>query len=475
MAPAAAAPPAPPGYKVSEQTTIEAGVEYVKLTGAEPRQSVNIARIAPGAAELRTVLSDDHVAGPVPNLERTSSMCQRVGCLVAVNGDFYGLETGQPLGGVVVGGELQRSPNPAHHQFVVSADGTLSARTLGWSGRIESTDLEPLTLDSVNTVRGADQLVLYSPSYGASTGTNRFGVEIAAVVEQPEGRLQVGQTAVLRIRDYREDAGDTPVPADGVVLSGHGRGAEALQDLWRRVQEGVAGRQLLLRLETDPPASVSIGGTPILVRDGKRWAGPGADSFGGDRHPRTLVGWTAAGEVLLVTVDGRQPGTSVGMTLGEAGDLMIALGATEAINLDGGGSTTFVVRGAVANRPSDRLVRRRGKETIVHAPASGDSVVGNVERPVAVALALVEKAPAAPSRPPADLALDVPEPVAVASPSAPDPASDPEGSVPGLVVGSSDQGSPLLPASLALNIALAGILAGRFVRRRERGAVAGGP
>jgi hypothetical protein len=76
--------------------------------------------------------------------------------------------------------------------------------------------------------------------------------------------------------------------------------------------------------------------------------------FVASRNPRTLAGVTATGELLLVTVDGRRPGFSAGMTLAEAARLMRDLGARDALNLDGGGSTAMIVRGRVVNRPSDR-------------------------------------------------------------------------------------------------------------------------
>ena len=72
------------------------------------------------------------------------------------------------------------------------------------------------------------------------------------------------------------------------------------------------------------------------------------------RQPRTLAGVRADGTTLLVTVDGRRPGWSVGMTLPEAARLMRSLGARDALNLDGGGSSTMTVRGEVVSRPSDR-------------------------------------------------------------------------------------------------------------------------
>ena len=76
------------------------------------------------------------------------------------------------------------------------------------------------------------------------------------------------------------------------------------------------------------------------------------------RNPRTLAGVTATGALLLVTVDGRRPGWSAGMSLADAARLMKSLGARDALNLDGGGSSTMVYGGRVVNRPSDRVGER---------------------------------------------------------------------------------------------------------------------
>lgn len=111
----------------------------------------------------------------------------------------------------------------------------------------------------------------------------------------------------------------------------------------------------------------AVGGHGVLLRDGRIPAAvdsTGAASFARARHPRSAVGWDASGRrLLLVTVDGRQPGYSAGMTLRELARTMHALGATEALNLDGGGSTTLVIARTdgqrratveVLNRPSDK-------------------------------------------------------------------------------------------------------------------------
>ena len=116
----------------------------------------------------------------------------------------------------------------------------------------------------------------------------------------------------------------------------------------------------------------AVGGRPVLLRDGavvSQVDTEGAAGFATTRHPRTAAGVASDGRrLLLVTVDGRQKPYSDGMTLRELADLMLALGARDAINLDGGGSTTMVLKSpatgelTVVNRTSD---------------AAGERAVGN--------------------------------------------------------------------------------------------------
>jgi exopolysaccharide biosynthesis protein len=76
------------------------------------------------------------------------------------------------------------------------------------------------------------------------------------------------------------------------------------------------------------------------------------------RNPRTLAGVTADGNVLLVAVDGRRPGHSVGASFAESAAVMRALGARDALNLDGGGSTGMTVGENLVTRPSDATGER---------------------------------------------------------------------------------------------------------------------
>jgi exopolysaccharide biosynthesis protein len=94
-------------------------------------------------------------------------------------------------------------------------------------------------------------------------------------------------------------------------------------------------------------------------------------TFSTDLHPRTAVAALADGRVLLLTADGRRPPERVGLALEDLAKLLIEMGAVEAINLDGGGSTTMVVKGAVVNFPSDATGERPVSDAIVVRPLPG--------------------------------------------------------------------------------------------------------
>ncbi len=139
-------------------------------------------------------------------------------------------------------------------------------------------------------------------------------------------------------------------------------------DPWIGVPEALdggvrLGNHDLYRTDDDRNSVLrAIGGFPELLKDGA-WVGDlevsARMTFASVRHPRTAFGYRAGADLAwLVVVDGRQPPYSAGMSLPELTDLLSSLGATDALNLDGGGSSSMVVRGRVMNRPSDATGER---------------------------------------------------------------------------------------------------------------------
>ena len=90
--------------------------------------------------------------------------------------------------------------------------------------------------------------------------------------------------------------------------------------------------------------------------------------FHSERHPRTMIGVDRDGLVWLITIDGRQPQVSLGMTFKELQGLATALNLQEALNLDGGGSTTMVVQGKIVNHPSDAAGPRKVSDALLVLP-----------------------------------------------------------------------------------------------------------
>ena len=114
--------------------------------------------------------------------------------------------------------------------------------------------------------------------------------------------------------------------------------------------------------EAGQPVTQAVGGGVILLKDGELPFAPGTGDKA--RHPRTTIGFNDD-EIMLMTVDGRQPGWSIGMRYEDLAVFMKECGMKEALNLDGGGSTTAIVRDVVENRPSDGGLRRNANGVIV--------------------------------------------------------------------------------------------------------------
>jgi hypothetical protein len=346
---------------------------------------VNVLRIAPGTPAA-TPLSNGFVAGTEP-----LSAFAGAGA-AGVNGAYVvttGIGIGDVVGAHVSGGELESEPVEGRSVLLLRAGplGRPQIAALSFDGSVSIGGRTRL-LDGVNRVRGvvwgcgghggdrptqrprhgifctdASELVQLTPRWGARTPAVAGGVEIVVRGGVVSGAPRAG--------------GGTPIPRDGYVLSGSGDAADFLRRASGAVELTTAlrtagGAALLLS-----DLSGAVSGGPRLVERGRVAVRSSAEGFDApglygrfvvSPNPRTMAGVTASGELLLVTVDGRQPSWSAGVSLREAARVMVALGARDALNLDGGGSTTMVVRGRVVNRPSDRGGARAIGDAVVAGP-----------------------------------------------------------------------------------------------------------
>lgn len=221
-----------------------------------------------------------------------------------------------------------------------------------------------LGIHSINTQRQNGEIVLFTPSHRSQTvaqQTSPYATEI--VVTNPSkntNQLSFGDKITGTVSEITRigEAANTVIPENGFVLSAVGGAlAETLSNV-------AVGDQITVDIAIDAKwqdAEYMIGTGPLLVKDGKVNINMNlTSSFVTQRHPRTVVAYSKdRAKVFLVTIDGRQNTYSDGVSLQRIAEYVISLGADRAINLDGGGSTTMLVRNpgygfpALANRPSD--------------------------------------------------------------------------------------------------------------------------
>ncbi len=269
-----------------------------------------------------------------------------------VNGGFFS-RRGPPLGMLVIDGEWIREPWGGRTVLGITQDGRLLMDRLDFRGRVVFSGLGTQRLSALN--RGHDDhdtLVMF---------TRRWG----EVVTGAEGRTRLIVDPSGAVTHKETNGAALRIPDGGFVLSGIGRMAASL-DL---VEVGTA---VTVELETEPEWAElrhAIGGGPRLVKDGRPHITASPERFRPDVYAsarsRTAVGITQAGRLLLVAVESPDNGERDGMTLDELAGTMIKLGAWQAMNLAGGGSTTFVADGRVLNSPSDGAARRVSSALLV--------------------------------------------------------------------------------------------------------------
>jgi len=326
---------------------IAPGLKLTKI-----RQRKPLLRIFVLTADIsRRLTMDVALAGPsLPARATTSDIAKRNGAIAAVNGDF-GSVAGAPINTFQQDGQFVRVSSSPGILFSVSKDEqTVTVGRPEPLATATDSNGRTWTLDRWNDgPLGVGEIGAYTPFGGTlwpppgATCSARL-LPTAPFAPTANG-LGFQQSFTVEQRGCFQSA----LPATGaVVLSALPASDEALQILSLQ-----AGSTVTLEWTLGLTNVWDVmGGSPILVANGRRVVGTCTTSFCSSRNPRTGVGVTADGRILMVVVDGRQARWSVGVSLPKLAAIFRKLGAVSALNLDGGGSSTMVVRGEVVNRPS---------------------------------------------------------------------------------------------------------------------------
>lgn len=332
--------------------------------------------------------------GVLAQRQKLTDVSGELGATVAVNGGFFitadadGYQ-GAPAGIAVYDGKLE-AMDAGSRTGIVLGDGparitrltaTVKVRSGGSVRSVNGINRKPGVVRNCGrpgatptteprqdvTCRTGSELVLFTPRLGAALPT---GDGTQVVLDADDVVTAVGPRGGM-------------VPEGGSVVQGIGTAGEWLAAHARvrsplPVAESVRdadGRRVPLTSRTS-----IVSAAPNLVTDGRTDVDAAAEgvidpadlsfnyAWAEIRQPRTMAGIDRRGRLLLVTVDGRQPGVSEGLTLEEEADLMKSLGAEDAMNLDGGGSTAMASGGTLLNRTSDAAGERADGDFIVAVP-----------------------------------------------------------------------------------------------------------
>ena len=343
-------------------TEIAPGIEHGQVASGSTEEPlrINVLRVDLKRTRLKVVRALDQGLG----VETVSSLAIRHRADAAINGGFFrltGTYRGESTGLLVIDRKLISESHNDRADVGFINEGTATNVIFGhlkYQGEL-SVGRTRHSVNGINRPVASDEMIVFTPEFHRTTLTNPDGVEVV-----------VRRNSVIAVNDL---TGSSRIPPDGFVISAAGKARDWIKQNVRR------GSRLRFTWKIDSidpndttgwhrPYSI-LGAGPQLIKSGRisitHVQEQMAENFATDRHPRTAIGKTADGKLLLVTVDGRQPKISVGMSLNSLADLLFELNATDAINLDGGGSTTMVVKQKVVNRVSDQTGERPVSDAIL--------------------------------------------------------------------------------------------------------------
>ena len=284
--------------------------------------------------------------GGVLDRARISSLAARKKAVLAVNGGFFAYD-GAAVGTVLVNGQWRRLPWNGRTTVGFDKHGRARIGSMHADARAVFGDGTSVPIRDLNGWPDAGRVTAitrdFASYYKLSPGEMALVVENGVVTSKPGG-------------------GGANVPASGFILVASGGARPPLE----RVARGTRARLSIAPIGW-PAITTALGGGPRLVKDGQIYVT--SEGFRSDvtsgTGPRTAFGIDKQGRYIILVADGRQGYYSTGLTLQELAATMQKLGAVDALNFDGGGSTALAVRGKIINRPSDGIERRVANALLV--------------------------------------------------------------------------------------------------------------
>ncbi len=319
-------------YKNAYVSFPTAGIAHIKKT-----KYINSRPIKINIAEINTNVNPylsikPEIAGTKLNSKATvRKMAQKNGAIVAINGGFFKPQTGVPLGALVIDGKVLTGPiyNRVGIAIFEEAGKTkFKLSNIVYDIHLKA-DERDLKADNINQPRMlCTHKLIYTSDWG----------KYSPYAPKSGWNALIRGGSVIKISANPIELND-----DDIVFSADRQTIRTLASM----------NNIKLEIELNDEiksAKHVIGAGPYLVRDGQIYVDSKTQKLGSitGKNPRSAIGFDEKGTLIIVTVDGREK-ASVGMTLTELASLMKSLGCKQAMNFDGGSSSTMYVNGKVVN------------------------------------------------------------------------------------------------------------------------------
>ncbi|MGM0420226.1 MAG: phosphodiester glycosidase family protein [Bacillota bacterium] len=282
----------------------------------------------------------------IDEVENLNQIGERYKALAGINGGYF-QSSGKPLGlymekGTIVTGKVRDLLRTA---LLIDEAGNLDMGIYAWQGRLFLPDGDSLVITGANRKPADEEAVIINRYYG----------EVAPQLEPDSVEIVLNNEGTIIGIKRSHLLPPTTIPQEGFVIQARGQKSWPLGSL---KSDSTLDYKNEFLPEPDLPGEVhyALGAGPTLIKEGEVAITSDQEFFQPDivhgRSPRSALGITEDDKLILVTVDGRQPERSIGMTLEELANFMKEQGAVTAMNLDGGASARMLVRGFTMNLPS---------------------------------------------------------------------------------------------------------------------------
>ena len=282
-----------------------------------------------------------------------------INSLAGINADYFSLQTGLPMSNIISEGKILTKSQGSQYGIGILEDNTAFMSKLIIYSTLYKEDGSTISIQHINKLRQPYSIYMMTDDFGNQTYNTTNGYDV--VLSNVEGEIKIGSEITATVESVDEYNGSIAIPKGKIVLTVDTNAPEEYVQAISSLQIGEEIK-ITFGIEGDERwkvVKIGIGATgEILIENGTV-----NSEFTAGAHPRTAMGIKKDGSIIFYTIDGRQKGYSYGVQLKTLAKRMAELGCVDAINLDGGGSTSYIIQfpgdgvTTLVNNPSDGKLR----------------------------------------------------------------------------------------------------------------------